>query len=1243
MTDTSNLVGGTEANPNLTPLTPGQDRMVRQIGSQGRMFVKPGSSPESTRNLPPDAKSVDTAGNPRTGPYDDPGLTDPYRDRLKQQDDAELDRQVQEIEEAAKAEEAAEMATKPKPDGIVQTAGAVAGDVAKGVAVEGLPAIVVGVKKGVTEILDGIEEIADQVPFGSFTWSGLDGDPNTPFKLEMTTGAEAKARGADKVLAPPKGFDTTQSEGKITTVTGNFIKSVGQFMTGWVAGGKVLKGWKTAGTTANILKGMAQGAIADFTAFDGQEKRLSNMLNEMAPELRNPITEFLAADDDDPELFGRLKNALEGAGLGAGVEAVAKGIKLLKQVRKVKETVRTEAAAAGHTIDPTAAPDVAQAASKKLESDVEKALKPAPKPSMAAKAKKAQGAVPQDAKALAADLTSQEQVPNTFDLPMHRINTPDDVQAVILKMVNNNAKNIDKARRDVQSWADTTKKAEAIDALESMAVRKNGDALNAETIVAYKQALIAANEKLLALAQEVKAEPGNTAKQIALRRATAVTHAINMEFMGARAEAGRALQAFKITTEGNPYRALDLETMLRESGGAEEAQILADRILRTAANKGAAFAMTNGWDQFGAGLKLAYTNGLLSGPATPIVNILGNSVALMQDLAVRMAVRTEAGVTQHEAGEAFAVMSGYVGAMKDIFRLNPKQAFGEMSWGKFKDQGVWRGMAPGLDTAMPEDVLRGGREDSGRMGTAMAPADPKLTRPLSAAAFNVDEATGLGRALDALQMFVESPGNVNALGDDFFATLAARGELRAQAFRQAMREGRAQGWDNDAIWVRQAQLLAEPTKPMLDAAERQMKELTFTRSDGQFEQGMQKLRRMMDSVPGVPLGTLLMPFIRTPANLMSYAIRNSPLAPMSARWRNAMAAGGAEKEVALTQFALGTAAYAVFMEATMNGDMTGGGPKNKAQRDAMMRADASGNVMWQPYSVRVGGRWYAYDRLDPAGQNMSLAADLMDIVANSDWNESQQEELSEVTAHVVGAMGAALFDKAILKSTFDTMSAVTGGNTTVLERELGNRAVGLTVPFSGFARTLRRGDDPYMREVSNWVDSYKNSLPVLSDDLAPSRDLWGRPRTYQSGLGQVYDAIQPIRTKAAGGSAIDYEILDNGVSVAMPQRSFTIEGVNVPLKNNPEIYSEYVRLAGEPAFEKLERVVTGDDPDSATYFAATDGPTGGKATYIKAVIEDYRRAAKELVMEQYGDRLMKLRADQLKRVEDARTGTTPVR
>jgi len=96
------------------------------------------------------------------------------------------------------------------------------------------------------------------------------------------------------------------------------------------AAGQVGKARALAGTRAAVA-----GAAADFAVFDGHEARLSNILNEY-PALANPITEFLAADDSDPELFGRAKAAVEGIGLGLFTDAVLLGVKALKAGRAAR-------------------------------------------------------------------------------------------------------------------------------------------------------------------------------------------------------------------------------------------------------------------------------------------------------------------------------------------------------------------------------------------------------------------------------------------------------------------------------------------------------------------------------------------------------------------------------------------------------------------------------------------------------------------------------------------------------------------------------------------------------------------------------------------------------------------------------------------------------------------------------------------------------------------------------------------
>ena len=92
-----------------------------------------------------------------------------------------------------------------------------------------------------------------------------------------------------------------------------------------------------------LVAGTAAGAATDFLAFDGYEDRLSSVLKELPEDhiLRNAVTDYLAADEDDSAMEGRFKNTLEGAILGtvfAGAgNAIFSSVKAFKQTRQIKK------------------------------------------------------------------------------------------------------------------------------------------------------------------------------------------------------------------------------------------------------------------------------------------------------------------------------------------------------------------------------------------------------------------------------------------------------------------------------------------------------------------------------------------------------------------------------------------------------------------------------------------------------------------------------------------------------------------------------------------------------------------------------------------------------------------------------------------------------------------------------------------------------------------------------------------
>ena len=1125
-------------------------------------------------------------------------------------------------------------------------AGAIAKDVGKGIALEGGQAVVSGVKRGFNAIMDLTDEAGDfierYVP-GTIAWSGFDNDPTTPMRVRLTTQNEAQAEqegaqdgqrswlqrlGAARVRAP-----TSEAE-RPETVTGRMIEGVSQFATGWGAGGTVLKGWQAATRAGSIGKSLVQGALADFSAFDGQEARLSNLLAEYAPEAIAPAFQWLAADEDDGEVFGRFKNALEGGGLGVATDFISGGLRALGAARQMKRAAREQAAKQGLQVDPTITAAETAARGEEVDAAIKAALGNPEAPRFSKKIERAERTTQRAPADLAEQVAEAAPTANIFDINLARIETPEDVQAVITGMADRFGKDVDLARRAQRSWDETREAAGNVDWVKSMAERRVGDAVNAETALAYREAVNASATKVLDLARAVKNEP-TVANQYAFRRATAAHHAIQMELMGARAEAGRALNAFRIPADAPATRLRQIDDLLADSGGANSATDLADRILESAAKgdvalnqmiRGGALARSREM------IKLVYTNSLLSGIGTPVINVAGNAGMMVLNVMSRAVAprlgRSLGGQASTQVGEASALVHGYQQALRDIFRLNPVEAaqrIGDNAGEALRRDGLFRGMAPGLDDATPAGLtLRAEREESG-MATS---------RPFSAGAWRVEEDSTLGRTLDIMQMLFEAPSNFNALGDDFFKTIAARGELHAQTYRQVMNEG----LEGEAARTRVADLLENPTDDMLKAAEQEMHDLTFTRQTPGIAEAFSDLRRAMDDNPTpIPLGTIVLPFIRTPANLVSMGMRYSPLAPLSRRFRDDLAAGGAAAETAKARMAVGTALWSVWMGMAMDGQITGAGPGNRGQKEAMLRTDEFGGGVFQPYSVRFGDRWYSFERADPLGQGMGLLADMAELMKNADWDSDRNGEWDEVAAHAIMAIGQAFFDKTILQGATEFTSALLDGTTSDAERLIMKRTSG-AIPGSSALRMVRRGQDPYIRETWNVVSAIRNTVPGFSDELPPSRDLWGKARTYQTGLGTVYDAVVPVQTRQAGGSAIDLEILNNGVSVQMPGRTMTVMGESVSLKNRPDIYSDFLELSGQPAFEHLNAVAEGRHVDSDFYLSLTDGPEGGKAEYIKDVISAYRSDARAMILDKYAADLQDMALTKVRRREEARDG-----
>lgn len=762
-----------------------------------------------------------------------------------------------------------------------------------------------------------------------------------------------------------------------------------------------------------------------------------------------------------------------------------------------------------------------------------------------------------------------------------KIDTADDVKAALKGMADTFKDDIDVARRGVRSNEATKEAADALGmSVEDVLARRQGQGFNAEEALAARRLLTASGEKLLAAARKA-AMPGAAASdQFVFRKMMATHYAIQAEVIGARTETARALQAWSIPAGGGREQMKALEQMLAGSGGVDVSAAMAKR-LAILAETGADPATINQVIRKGAfartmdAVKEVWINGLLSSPTTHIVNTTSNFGVALQQIGERYVAGKIAKATGSGGvadGEAGAMMFGLLMGLKDAFRTAGK-------------------------ALLTGDAQLG----FGKMEAAREPA-------VSAAAFNLDQAGGPGRVVDLLGHVARVPGRVLETQDAFFKSIGYRMELQAQAFRQAS----AEGLEGNALGQRVAQLVNDPPENIRLAAADAALYNTFTNETGEFGKKILSLRNGGGALNPIPF---IMPFVRTPINIARYSFERTPLAPLVGQWRADIAAGGARRDIALARMATGSAAMALASDMAMQGVVTGKGPSDPGERQALLRTG------WQPYSVKVGDKWISYARTDPFGMTLGAAADFTEALSRGDVDPEDVDEWNEVMAGMIAAVSQFTINKTYLSGLSDFVNVMTD------PERFGpgyvDQFAASFLPFTSAMGAAERAADPTVRNANSPMEAMLAKIPGLSDRLTPRRDLWGQPIKPDEVYGRAYDVLAPAKVTKIKESPIDAEMLKQRVFVAPIKKKTSFAGVEVNLKNWPEVYDAYVELAGNglkhPAWNMgakdfLDAVVSGKSEMAQVYQVMSDGADGTKGDFIKDTIRDYRELAQQQIL-----------------------------
>lgn len=926
----------------------------------------------------------------------------------------------------------------------------------------------------------------------------------------------------------PLGGEPIKIEAQPRTITGAGVRAISQFLTGFIP---AMRGLKAAGVTFKSAPFVA-GAFADAAGFDAHEARLSDLV-QTVPELQNPVTEYLQSDPNDSEAEGRFKNAVEGLLLGGAVEGFVKSVKFIKTRKAAKETAAEE----GKTVNEAIQSDE-QISQRLATTNVPE-----------------QEFIPFQEQAANNSVEFEFQTGSTKADPeaanninLSNIQTTDDVNRLIEMVAEADAPNINAARREKITNDELPKLADDLGmTVQDLLNRRQGQAFNAEQILAARKILIASGENLIKLSK--KAATGGDLDLALFRRAMAQHQAIQQQVSGMTAEAGRALQSFNIIAASSREQERLIKEALEASGGMEVNQKMAQMMSELDdPTKLGKFVKDASKARNIDMLYEVWINGLLSSPTTHMVNVLSNTMVAALTVGERK-VASMIG-SNIPAGEAGAQLKGMVDGARDGMRL------------------AWQA----LKTGEPTDVLEKVEVDK--------------RRAISGESL---ELSGMaGRLADYLGEAVRIPGRLLTTGDAFFKAVGYRMELHAQAYRQAFNEGLR----DEAAAKRVLELIDNPPENIKMAAIDASRYQTFTNQLGPAGKAVENLRNKM------PYARVIMPFVRTPVNIMSYTFERTPLAPLSASFREEIAAGGARRDLALGKLVMGSTIMAISADLTLSGHLTGAGPTD---RDAKNILRATG---WQPYSVKVGDTYYAYNRLDPTGALLGLAADMAEIMGQTTEAEAQQ-----IAAAAALSVAQNMASKTYMSGVVDFMDAFFSSST---DPEANNyklnswlsRMAGSMVPSS--IANIERVMSPEMSATYSMLDKIKSRIPGYSDTLPPRRNIFGEPVVLEGGIGP--DIMSPIYTSTAKDDPIADELVKQQSSISMPRR--VVNGVEL----DPQQYDKYILLysgqdnkgmKGVPLKKKLKELFA-----TPQYKNATDGPEGGKSLLIQSVFTAYRDTAK---------------------------------
>ena len=614
-------------------------------------------------------------------------------------------------------------------------------------------------------------------------------------------------------------------------------------------------------------------------------------------------------------------------------------------------------------------------------------------------------------------------------------------------------------------------------------------------------------------------------------------------------------------------------------------------------------------------------NGILSNPVTHKINMMGN----MTSAVARMSEHYVASLIGH-GRDGISKLTGkvYKGG-NDFIRLNELAALhrGHLSgmWDTYRAIANATKHLPEGTASFEEALQKGFLTNVGKLDEDAA------TRYLSGDYLNVGG--NAGWALDVAGSVNRSALIMLGIEDDLFKRMAFNSHANYMAVREANKKGlkgektRKQFIKNFLNVMEMQQTLKsggtlspegyklvrsiDPSNTWYDEAILQAKEVTFQEELGRAGQDFVKFKK--DAFGGA--GNVIMPFVKTPTNLIKWLVRRTPgLNMISSKSRAMWAKGGRDRDIVMAQLTLGTSLYGMAYSMYQNDKITGIAPQG--HRAAWEQA----GVLESSY-VTEDGRTIQYNRADPVASFFNIVASMGQFYDDMQrrgvtTDEEFIERWDEISFAVISAFSENTLNKTYTTGITEFLRAMDDPSPEKWKKYAEQKAL-MFSPGSGMARYLNEDSESNRKAAFTLLEKFKD-LYGARDDLPYQPDVYGKfapkPETF-SGVQQRKISTSPIRLEVAR------------LGLRLPNMSNKITYKGIPIELNTKDLSAMRHLLESEVHieDKLNKFVNSTYYKAIEYDGIDWGTKGTRRYELNGKLQEFHTEALELFMSKNSEAL----------------------